>query len=780
MDSSFIKHHLPGEVYTGPEIPVYHDFKYPLDHFQAWGCRAIEDGENVLVCAHTGSGKTVLALYAIARCLARGERVVYVSPIKTLSNQKYKEFGEAFGGASVGILTGDIKIAPDAPCLILTAEILRNALLLKKTMEEEKEKETEKAAAVTAAFSMEGVTCVVLDEVHFINNEDRGRIWEEILARLDPSIRLVMLSATLSDPLDFVSWIGHLKKVPCHLVSTAKRPVPLRHALYWNDRLHVFLQEDTWKHGVLNETSRDIEKHYKKHHWTSALFLECIDYLQREELTPTTVFLLNREMVEKQAKAIRPMQTDPDALARIEYLWNRHLHRYASIYETTAQWNLVRDLLWKGIGIHHSGMIPLLKEMVEIVYTEGLLPVLLATETFALGVNAPTKSTVFTNLSKFDGKTRRILHSDEYLQMAGRAGRRGLDKTGTVVLLPHPYMPSEDAIRQMATAPPKSIQSRLSMDFTTAMGGIDGLEGTLFYRQQDRAAPSPLMKEMEDIAPSIQYTLEDEILFKELCACEEALRPDGYIRPNKKVEKTLKKRISEIRRHLSEETISFLTKHHAAIRRREEVEAQTVFHRDRWGMQIESIHGFLRDEGFMETRRGILLRTIHDGNAILVSRLLDSDLLDSLPASSMVAILSLFVADKEKQDLIWKDLKISTEEETIAKVVFGWADEYQNKELELVQKLPFAFSTDWELSRTMMWCAKEWYEGRPWHEMVMHFHDFEGNFIKNILRLTNFIQSVYQACSIIQHVPILTQLQDIQVKMMRDIVLNDSLYIQKL
>jgi antiviral helicase SKI2 len=179
-------------------------------------------------------------------------------------------------------------------------------------------------------------------------------------------------------------------------------------------------------------------------------------------MLPATVFLLNRDHVEKQASTLYTFQKDYEKVARIEALWSKYLHKYTIHYQHTTQWNLVKDLVLKGIGIHHSGMIPILKEMVEILYTEGLLPVLLATETFALGVNAPTKTTVFTNLQKFDGVQKRNLYSEEYNQMAGRAGRRGLDPSGTIVILPHRDMISETMLKNVVTAPPKSIQSRLS------------------------------------------------------------------------------------------------------------------------------------------------------------------------------------------------------------------------------------------------------------------------------------------------------------------------------
>lgn len=318
------------------------------------------------------------------------KKVIYTSPIKTLSNQKFKEFSDSF--PDVGILTGDVKINPTAKCLILTAEILRNSLLQKRDEE-----------VYDWNFNPDDVACVILDEVHFINNKERGKIWEEIIINLSPNIQLVMLSATISGANEMVDWIGNLKKVNCHLISTAKRPVPLTHSIYWEDELYTYEENEAWIHDSWKNIKKDIDKYYSKNRHTSHMFHKCLEYLRNKDLLPATVFLLNRDAVEKQAKSLSVFVEDHMANAEIKRIWDKNLLKYRDIYQHTEQWNTVFDLVCKGVGIHHSGMIPVLKEVVEILYTKGLIKVLLATETFALGVNSPTKTVIFTNLTKFDG-----------------------------------------------------------------------------------------------------------------------------------------------------------------------------------------------------------------------------------------------------------------------------------------------------------------------------------------------------------------------------------------
>lgn len=754
--------HAPTKIFSGPVPTPYFPFSYPLDDFQLWGCRAIDDQHNLMVCAHTGSGKTALALYAIARCMARQERVIYISPIKTLSNQKYKEFSSSF--PSVGILTGDIKVKPDADCLIMTAEILRNFLM---TVEK------------PSYFSMDRVSCVILDEVHFINNPERGRVWEEIILYLDPTIQLVMLSATLSEPLTFAQWVQDLKQVPCHLVSTVERPVPLQHFVYWDQELYCFMGTKEWNHGVWKECKARVDKHYTKHHWSTHVWMECLGFLQKKEMLPATVFLLNRDMVEKQARHLCSFQQDPYERATIEGIWDHHMRKYAPTLERTSQWSLVKDLVLKGIGIHHSGMIPLLKEIVEILYTQGLLPVLLATETFAMGVNAPTKTVVFTNLSKFDGKRKRFLYSEEYLQMAGRAGRRGLDTAGTVVILPSLGMATEEEMRAVATKAPQTVQSRWVMDFSMAFHDPTPKvwERTLFYRQS--GAP-PLF--VETVLPTIDPEIwaRYEPLFQEKKACYQRLTPDGFFRLDKKVEKTVRKRLGEIRHLLPKDMETMLSRYHSLSEQCETEKREQRYFQERWTIQVDRLQDFLVSKEYWgadkkPTRKGLMLQEVHDGNPLLLAEVLHAGLLDPLEASTLVAMLSIFVADKEKGE---SHVSLGEQKEVMDRIR-ALADKGLSEELVRNQDLPFPFFLDWTVSPTMYHAVKGWYEGQSWVEVRNVYEESEGNFIKNMLRVVNFIQSIHHVAEILSMVSLQQKLENVQEKMMRDLVMNDSLYITR-
>ena len=787
--------HSTNETFTNTKPTDYHQFKYELDNFQLHGCKAIDDNENVLITAHTGSGKTVLALYAIARCFALGKKVIYTSPIKTLSNQKFKEFSESF--PDVGILTGDVKINPTAQCLIMTAEILRNSLLQKRD-----------DTVYDWNFNPDDVACVVLDEVHFINNKERGKVWEEILINLSPRIQLVMLSATISGAAEMVDWLGNLKKVKCHLISTAKRPVPLTHSIYWEDQLYKYEENEQWIPDSWKEIKKDIDKYYLKNRYTSHTFQKCLEYLRNNNLLPATVFLLNRDGVEKQAKSLPPFVEDHMEVAAIKKIWDKNLLKYRDIYQHTEQWNMLYDLVCKGIGIHHSGMIPVLKEIVEILYTEGLIKVLLATETFALGVNSPTKTVVFTNLTKFDGSGRRLLRPEEYGQMAGRAGRRGLDTFGNVIVLPFPDFITESEAKEIVKAPPQKISSKLSMDYSIILKLLNYkleqkdennpeeyvfnvLSKTLF-NGQDRKAISGLLTERSEIEIKLDNLMkmagktidEHSKTFMELIEINKKLKPDGFFRLDKKVEKKLLQQKKTIEMDIPSSVLKTMDSWYSMKTLLEKLNKEIDFNESKLRIHIHDMMNYLFDSEMIDTNgvltmKGRIVSEVNECNPLLLAQIIESKCLDDLEFEQIVSLLSIFVADRSKSDdeLYIDDLEISNEEKATIKNIIKWKEELENKETKLMQEIPFTFTSEWTTSLSMYEVTYEWSKGKNWFEIRHKFDNFEGNFIKNILRLTNLVRNILSIAKILNNVKLINKLDGYQEKLVRDIVITDSLYI---
>jgi len=415
---------------------------FPLDRFQQEAIDAFDAGESVLVSAPTGAGKTVIAEHAIERMLEAGRKMFYTSPIKALANQKFRDFGVRYGIENVGLLTGDITIRGDAPVVVMTTEVLRNMLY-------------------EGAGRVSELGCVVLDEVHYLQDKQRGPVWEEVLLNLPLDVRTVSLSATVSNVAEFVDWLTTVRGAT-RLVEERTRPVPLRHLFAATHKESRYIHREPLLKG--RRMSPQVEKfrpekkrggskkgsrhrgrgqgrgrdrnHQSATKWAPPRRSELVDDLIADDEGPVIWFIFSRagcdEAVQQCRKAgLRYTNEDEaDELAAI-------LHDATSDIDDDDWYSLGLDD-WQesfeaGIASHHAGLIPAVKEAVEKAFARGLISAVFATETLALGVNLPARSVVLERLIKFNGETHEMLTPLQFTQLAGRAGRRGLDDEGTVV-----------------------------------------------------------------------------------------------------------------------------------------------------------------------------------------------------------------------------------------------------------------------------------------------------------------------------------------------------------
>lgn len=460
-------------------------YTFPLDPFQQHAIAAISRNENVLVTAKTGSGKTLVGEYQIAHSLKRGRRVFYTTPIKSLSNQKFYDLKQLFPDR-VGIMTGDIKFKPDADIVIMTTEILRNLLFKRGTATEH--------IGLTAALSLDRLDAVVFDECHYINDRDRGSVWEETMILLPPEVNLVLLSATIDAPEQFASWLGELKQKPIHLISTQYRIVPLVHGVYRGDELLTVMdakdrfEAGTYRAWLLWRAAQEKEQAahagrvadrrrggYEDGPVRRAGGLKSFTHelnglvgrLDTQGLLPALVFVFSRKDCERYARLVEHTLIDSSDAATVRHIIQFHLHRYSAELEHLEQYYTLCSLLEKGIAFHHSGLLPILKEIVEILFSRGYVKLLFATETFAVGINMPTKTVVFTGFRKYDDHREgmRLLNTDEYIQMAGRAGRRGKDDKGLVLYLPDREPEELDDMKRMMMGARSTFQSRMNFHY---------------------------------------------------------------------------------------------------------------------------------------------------------------------------------------------------------------------------------------------------------------------------------------------------------------------------
>lgn len=382
--------------------PTAKTYQFELDEFQKISVCSLERDESVLVSAHTSSGKTVVAEYAIAMSLQNKQRVVYTSPIKALSNQKYRELVSEFN--DVGLMTGDVTINPTASCLVMTTEILRNMLYRGSEVIRE-------------------VHWIIFDEIHYMRDKERGVVWEETIILLPRHVRMVFLSATIPNALEFAEWICYIQSQVVHVVYTEKRVTPLVH-YFRSNRLYKIKDTKFHKANFLH-----VMRGVQRRRVGPGDVHDAID----DASLPVVVFSFRRKDCERFAMRLGGRYLGPEEMEMVRTIFNNAI---GSLRKEDREIPIIQNilpLLMRGIGIHHSGLLPIIKEVVEILFQEGLLKVLFATETFSIGLNMPAKSVIFTSLKKFDGENMRLVSSGEYIQMSGRAGRRGIDTMGIVI-----------------------------------------------------------------------------------------------------------------------------------------------------------------------------------------------------------------------------------------------------------------------------------------------------------------------------------------------------------
>lgn len=518
-------------------------YPFELDTFQKEAIIHMEAGHSVFVAAHTSAGKTVAAEYAFALASTHCTRAVYTSPIKTISNQKFRDFSGQF---DVGLLTGDVSIRPDSSCLIMTTEILRSMLY-------------------KGADIIRDIEWVVFDEVHYVNDVERGVVWEEVIIMLPEHVNLVLLSATVPNVMEFADWVGRTKRKVVHVTGTLKRPVPLEHSVYYSGKLYTVCSAEVYepkgfrlareaygKKHALPQTKAEakaalptgrgdasgggrggasrgrsgggpgrgggnysappgssrniagrggggggggggIQLRGERNQWT-----ELISLLKKQDLLPMVTFCFSKKRCDAIADALHSLDmTTATEKSEIHVFCDRSLARLTGTDRELPQVLRVREMLKRGVGVHHAGLLPIVKEVVEMLFCRGVIKVLFSTETFAMGVNAPARSVIFQALRKHDGRQFRTLLPGEYTQMAGRAGRRGLDPVGTVIIAAWDDLPEETDVRRLLTGAATKLESQFRLTYSMILNLLrvedlkveDMLKRSFAEFHSQRAAP---------------------------------------------------------------------------------------------------------------------------------------------------------------------------------------------------------------------------------------------------------------------------------------------------
>ena len=805
----------------------FQNYKFEPDHFQKHAIERIQKNQHILTCVPTGSGKTLVAMEGIHKALSKGKKVIYTSPIKTLSNQKFSEFTKIYPDTSVGILTGDIKLNPNADILIMTTEILRNLLYYSK-MDPSKKTSSDKLGCDIDLETQLDV--VIYDEVHYINDKDRGKVWEESLIMMPKQVQLILLSATISHPEVFAGWIQSIANRQVNLIEYHKRPVPLEHFMwvnfgkisttdkelvkrvsYFNKNLVPILSKDgEYNHENVSKFNRTwsdfLRSIRRKYVPAKSIFVPLVEMLAEKKLTPALFFCLSRKKCEKWASYIQTSLNTPDESRQVSNIVMKSIYKLDNpeYYKRLNDFNKWKSLWEKGVAVHHSGMIPVFKEIVEQLFAAKLIKLLFATETFAVGVNMPTKTVLFSGLTKYSESGFRLLETHEYLQMSGRAGRRGLDPKGVVILLPNLFdMPESLDLKMMMLGQNQTITSKFTLNHNFVLKAV--LSGKL----REIVSASMLSSEIEvrrkEVAGIIESDSLAEPLFKSKVSNLKELynleNPSEFVKFTKKQRVKNSNRIKFLKgdKHLVKDYELYCNwkkrcaKHESLVK---ELKYYETVVEDELEKELDFLltHGYITNFKEQEisrdnmwdltveniTVKGIVASNIHEINPIIMTELLVNDVFADITPQELIAILAVFLETRSINDSYEKpDISSIGLSRNCVDIIYNILDTANYFGESEYNKFKLDLGTQYEIFDTMIPIAFDWANGVDFREMIRKMPIFEGNFIKDMIKINNILMEIESASEIIENIKLYQLCQEAKSLIIRDVVSIDSLYLKE-
>ena len=819
--------HYPKEK----EVKNVEKYNFELDHFQKYAIQTINEEKHVLITAHTGSGKTLPAEYAIEKYFKMGKKVIYTAPIKSLSNQKFNEFTLKYPDISFGILTGDIKFNPEADCLIMTTEILRNTLFQRQMKDN-----TNIENVLHFDMDIENeLGCVIFDEIHYINDEYRGKVWEESIMMLPKHIKMVMLSATIDKVDVFAEWIEKTTKREVCICSTTKRVVPLTHYAYLSypksfyknmsneeaTRIQEFINEprvlkeqnNSFNELQLNKFKKIYNKAtqncvYTKH---SFVLRNIVTHLKENDLLPAICFVFSRKNVEKYAKELNLQLIENGHEVEQECLHIiKKLPNYKEYIETPEYINLLR-LLRQGIAIHHSGIIPILREMVEMLFSKGYIKILFATETFAVGVNMPAKTVIFSNIKKYTEKGFRHLLSHEYTQMAGRAGRRGLDNIGVVIHLLNLFneLPQTYEYRFILDGRAQQLVSKFKIHNNLVLRILSNNQSIEEFVKSSMIT-NEIKKEYEHVERNIE---NNKIMMKNIRSTIRFQdKMNEYVNMLDLLETTKNKQ----RKRLHSSIKCFLLDNPKIEKEYEKYKKITDIEDATKQMEnslinmknyiYDTIHiiiSNLEKNGFVEidenqnqdtnqdtsnqlrqyklTEVGMIATQIQEVHSLVIAPIILNKKLNNMSAAELSSFFSIFTSIRVSDDK--KEFTANnTEDEytrTLIKNIEEDYDYFYNEEIRNKLDIVDEYTLNYDLIEEIFnWCeANNEQECNVVIQSVKARGIFVGEFVKAILKINNIAKEMEKICNLTNNIELMKKLNEIPKLTMKYIVSTQSLYL---
>jgi superfamily II RNA helicase len=772
---------------------------------------------------------TLPAEFAIDHFVSKGKRVIYTGPIKALVNQKFRDFSEQFPNISFGLMTGDNKFNPEAQCVLMTQEILRNTLFQQQLFGENGILDEDKKDILTFEMDIKNeLGCLIVDETHFINDSGRGRVWEETYMMMPNKIQLLMLSATLDKVDKFCDFIEKRGGPEVWVCPTEKRVVPLTHYCYLTmpesnfktmsssekidhqDKINSLIPIKHPNKPFLEETYHKIRKTlnflYMKRIRVNETFVinQIIKKLKEIEALPGIMFIFSRKKVNQIASKIQIPLIEKDSKIpsiiekECESLLRRKLPNFKE-YLNLPEYKFIIGLLRKGIAIHHAGILKEFREMIELVFSKGYIKILLATETFAMGINMPAKSSIFTSVQKFDGNKFRWLLPHEYIQMAGRAGRRGLDDKGIVVLLPNLYTRDEvpaSVLNAMLTGAPQKLESKFAIhanlilrlisvgnfnfeNFITKSMLTDGINN---YKQELNDKIEQLQNSSKNhIYNTNVHTLENlHQLYceKNLSKGKQKKRKENQIRQLLDSDKFIKNDYEKYVKNIdTKKQLNDLQKQLININNyiNDEVKVQINILKDK-NYLVEN------NETLTLTEIGKLTIAIQELPSLPFGKLMNERILDTLSVNEIISVLSCFTNLHLSDEMsVLAINSINCEDKIKEKIhkIKNTMDEFYNlltyNKLEIAEDYYIHFNL---VELSMKWCNAQ--NDVQCYKVINEAKQYDislGDFVKCILKINNVALELEKVAILQENLGLLEKLKLIPTITLKSCITNQSLYL---
>ena len=735
-------------------------FDFELDDFQKEAVKYIDEGKSVVVCAPTGAGKTCIAEHAIHRALQDGTKLIYTTPLKALSNQKFSDFGRKYGEDKVGLLTGDTSINRGAQIVVMTTEVFRNMLYGTNFGELSK--------------NLQGVKYAVLDEVHYMNDEERGTVWEESIIYCPTDIQIIALSATVANAEQLCGWINTVHSAT-ECVYTDFRPVPLRFFYYDSSKPFDVLPLLT-PEGKLNRKIRPErrDKSFRNKLKQRTTAKDVIAVLHKKNMLPAIYFTFSRKKCDEQMEKCCDLDLiTKEEATQIQEIVSEYLKENPYLAH-----NKHLDCIYHGVASHHAGLLPGWKVLVEKLFQKGLIKVVFSTETLAAGINMPARSTVISAISKRTDSGHRMLTANEFLQMSGRAGRRGMDKVGYVVVVGTSFQ-TPDEVAELVLSDANPLESRFSPKYSMVLNLLQKfslaeakeliLKSFGYYSSNDRL--KPLIAKQESTNKIIDkinsFVCPYKLTNKDLLDYNKVR--ETYV-VHRKLAKTLIKQAKQRGQKDAPEVTEFLTKtkkfleqmksYHCDICRNYKKHMKDIGVLERYQKQAENLQknivkekdiywnkflnhkAVLTQLGYLDNdfpnEKGILCSTIRAENELYISEILLSGVLDNLTPSQLSAVICAVITEDLRGD-VFPSQSISNE----ARKALNQIKNIRRK-IAIVQR-DCDIDTEMYINSYYSPLIEMWVEGTTWKELSEMTEASEGDVVRIFKRTIDVLRQIANA-----------------------------------